>query len=66
MAKDKFCSADDLSVIVPYKDFEKLVGFANNYAGLEARLKKTEAQLDALRSMYFELLDKIAEINRYL
>lgn len=66
MAKEKFCSPDDISVVIPYRDFEKLVGFANNYQQLEARLAKQEKQLDALRGMYREALDKIAEIKVYL
>lgn len=66
MAKEKFCSPDNISVVIPYRDFEKLVGFANNYERLEARLAKQEKQLDALRGMYREALDKIAEIKVYL
>lgn len=66
MAKEKFCSPDNISVVIPYRDFEKLVGFANNYEQLEIRLAKQERQLDALRGMYREALDKIAEIKVYL
>lgn len=66
MAKEKFCSPENISVVIPYRDFEKLVGFANNYEQLYARLERTEKQLDALRGMYREALDKIAEIKVYL
>lgn len=61
-----FCSPENISVVIPYRDFEKLCGFAKNYEQLEKRLAKQEKQLDALRGMYREALDKIAEIKVYL
>lgn len=66
MAKEKFCSPENISVIIPYKDFEKLVGMATNYEELLAKFSQMEKQVDALRGMYREALDKIAEINVYL
>lgn len=61
-----FCSADNLSVVIPYKDFEALVKVARNYDGLVAKVQRMEKQLDALRTMYSQALDRIAEINKYL
>lgn len=65
--KDKpFCSPENLSVIIPYKDFEKLVSVATNYDGLSAKVSQLEKQLEALRGMYFEAIEKIGEINRLI
>lgn len=61
-----FCSADNLSVIIPYKDFEALLKIARNYDGLATKVQRMEKQLDALRTMYTQALDRIAEINKYL
>lgn len=61
-----FCSADNLSVVIPYKDYEALVKVARNYDGLVAKVQRMEKQLDALRTMYTQALDRIAEINKYL
>lgn len=66
MKKEKFCSPENLSVILPYRDYEKLVGMATNYDTLLAKFAQMEKQVDALRSMYLEALDRIAEINVYL
>lgn len=61
-----FCSADNLSIVIPYKDYEALVKVARNYDGLVAKVQRMEKQLDALRTMYVQALDRIAEINKYL
>lgn len=61
-----FCSVDNLSVVIPYKDFESLVKVARNYDSLVAKIQRMEKQLDALRVMYGQALDRIADINRYL
>lgn len=61
-----FCSADNLSIVIPYKDYEALVKVARNYDGLAAKVQRMEKQLDALRTMYAQALDRIAEINKYL
>lgn len=66
MKKEKFCSPENLSVIIPYRDYEKLVGMVTNYDVLATRFTHLEKQVDALRGMYREALDKIAEINVYL
>ncbi len=66
MPKEKFCAADDLQVIIPYRDFEKIMELARNYDDLITRFAQVEKQLDAVRSMYREALEKIADINRYL
>ena len=61
-----FCSAENFSVLIPYKDLEALLKIARNYDTLEKKVQRIEKQLDALRVMYGEALERIAEINRYL
>lgn len=61
-----FCSADNFSVLIPYKDLEALLKIVRNYDTLLNKVQRMEKQLEALRGMYTEALDRIAEINRYL
>ena len=61
-----FCSADNFSVLIPYKDLEALLKIAKNYDTLEKKVQRLEKQVEALRSMYLEALERIAEINRFL
>lgn len=61
-----FCSADNFSIVIPYKDFEALVKVARNYDALVTKVQRLEKQVEALRSMYAQALDRIAEINKYL
>lgn len=63
---NKFCSPDDFYITLPYRDFEKLALIASKVDENDRRMKRFEEQLDALRSMYIEVLDKIAEIKVYL
>ena len=66
LAKKDFCCVDNFSVLIPYRDLEKLFEIANKLPQFERDLEQTKAQLDALRRMYTEALEKIGEINRYL
>lgn len=63
--KDFGC-VHNFSVMIPYRDLEKLVEIGNNYEQLLERFSRMEKQMDSLRSMYTEALDKIGEIRRLL
>lgn len=65
-SKPDFCCVGNYSVLIPYRDLEKLVEIGNNFEALQDRLSRTEEQLDAVRSMYTEALDKIGEIRRLI
>lgn len=39
---------------------------ANNLEQFQAQLKRTNEQLAALRLMYTEVLEKVAEMDKYL
>ena len=66
LPKRDFCCVDNFSVLIPYKDLELLFGIANNLPQFQHDLAQTRRELEALRVMYTEALQKIAEINRYL
>ena len=66
MKNKDFCCADNYSVIIPYKDLEKLLRFADQYEQFDKRLRKTDEQLLALRIIYTEALQKIADLERYV
>lgn len=61
-----FGCAENFPVLIPYKDLESLLKIARNYDTLEKNVQRIEKQLGALRGMYDEALERIAEINRYL
>lgn len=66
MAKKEFCSVDKYSVLIPYKDLEKLVDMAQNYDDILRSLKRLEDQYAALRFQYTEALDKLQELEDML
>lgn len=66
LTKQKFCCVDNYSVLIPYRDLEKMLETANNLEHFQAQLKRTNEQLAALRLMYTEVLEKVAEMDKYL
>ena len=62
----KFCGVGDFQVMIPYRDLENLLQAAKNLGVIQDRMEKLEKQCDSLRSMYFEALEKIGEINQHL
>lgn len=66
MGKKDFCSPEKLSVIIPYKDYEKLVKAALSVEDFEATLKRIDERNAAMHQMYVEILEKVAELNRLI
>lgn len=66
MPKEEFCGVDDLKVIIPYREYERMVNSARKIERILAYAKQMERQYDALHMMYRECLNKLAEINKYL
>lgn len=64
--KKEFCDPENYSILIPYRDFENLVQIARKYDEVLQVVKHQDAQLVAMRQMFSECLEKIAEINRYL
>ena len=66
MKNKDFCCVDNFSVIIPYRELENLLQSANKIEHIEALMKRIDERNSAMQLMYSELLEKIAEINRYL
>lgn len=66
MAAEKFCSVDNYSVLIPYKDLEKLVNLAQTNEEILRQVEAANERCAAMQMMYGELLEKVAEIKRML
>lgn len=66
MAKKDFCGVQTLQVLIPYSDLENLLNIARKLPELETQMKRMEIRNAAMAMQYTELLEKVAEINRYL
>ncbi len=66
MKKNDFCCVDDFSVIIPYRELEKMLESSNKIAHIESLYKHTEERLSAMQLLYSEILEKVHEIDRYL
>lgn len=66
MKEKSFCSVDNFSVMIPYRDLQKLMEAAYNCDALQKKLDDYGRQLTSLRLMYSEALAKIAEISKFL
>lgn len=65
MCKDDFGIAD-YSVLIPYKDLEKMVLMSRELADIKAQYARLEDQYTAIRGMFSECLEKIAEIRDFV
>lgn len=66
MPRSKDKATANLSVIVPYEDFEKLLESGIRIEKMENQYNQLEEKYNAMMEIYREILDKVAEINRYL
>lgn len=66
MSKKDFCCVDNFSVIIPYRDLEKMLESANKIAHIESLAKRMDERASAMQLLYSEMLEKIREIDRYL
>lgn len=65
--KDKnLWSVDKYSVLIPYRDLEKLMNLANDVEYIKEQNKRLEDQYVAIKGMFAECLDKIAEIRDFV
>lgn len=64
MSKKDFCSADNISVIIPYKQLENMLNVASSLDEMKRTVSLMQKQYDAMKCMYIEALDKIQEIRR--
>lgn len=66
MADDTFCSADHYSILIPYSDLVKLVDVAKKVEAIELQYARLQDQYAAIRGMFSECLQKIAEIRDFV
>lgn len=66
MKKENFSCVDNFSVIIPYRELEKMLESANKIEHIEALAKRMDERVSAMQLMYSEMLEKIKEIDRYL
>lgn len=66
MNDNKFCCAGDFPVLIPYQDLVNLLELAKNLEQFSARLSRVDDQLTALKGMYGELLEKVAELDKLI
>ena len=66
MSDPKFCGVGNLSVVIPYRDLERMINLARNMDGFKDSLSDMDKRVTALRCMYTELLEKVGEIERNL
>lgn len=64
MAKANFCCVDNYSVLIPYRDLEKMLESVKFSEQLSLELGRVQQQLDSLRVMYTELCLKVREIEK--
>ena len=65
MPKKKTDAISQLSVIIPYRDFEKLMNIVQSLEEMERRCKRIDERCARMQLQYVELLEKFAEMNRY-
>lgn len=61
-----FCGVGDFPMLIPYAEVVKLVEAAKKTEALERKLDRLEKQQEALRTMYFELVEKYGELSRMI
>ena len=58
--------ANELAVIIPYRDLENLLNIAKTVEDIEKHCKRMEKRCAMMQLQYIELMEKIEEINKYL
>ena len=66
VADDKFCCAENYSVLIPYSDLVKLVDVAKKVESIELQYARLQEQYAAIRGMFSECLDVVIEIREFV
>ena len=53
-------------VVIPYSEYEKVVNMANEVIEIKQQYQRLQDQYTAIRGMFTECLEKIAEIRDYV
>ena len=66
MKKEKLCQPESYSVLIPYKDLEKLVNIAEKYAEKEKQVEALDKKVTALHGLYQEVLEALNKVYAFL
>ena len=66
MKKKDFCRAENISVIIPYADLERLLQLANKLEEFERHIRHLEQRYSAMGLLYSEILERVAELGKML
>lgn len=66
MPDEKFCSAENYSVLIPYSDLVKLVDVARKVESIELQYARLQEQYAAIRGMFSECLQVVKEIREFV
>ena len=66
MKQGNFCGTENISVIIPYSELERMLQSANKIEQIEAMVRRMDQRCAAMNLLYSEILEKVREINRYL
>lgn len=66
MSDDKFCSVENYSVLIPYRDLIKIAEMAQKVELIEAQYARLQEQYTAIRGMFSECLDTVREIRDFV
>lgn len=64
--KKQLCQPETYSVLIPYKDLERLVNFAENQEKAWKEMETLKKRLAALQKIYMEILERLDEIYNSL
>lgn len=54
------------SVLIPYSDLEKFISLAHEMHEMKFMYRRLEEKYSAMMSLYSEILEKVAEMEKYL
>lgn len=66
MSKDDFCSVENYSVLIPYRDLVKITEMAQKVEVIEAQYNRLQEQYTAIRGMFSECLETVREIRNFV
>ena len=64
MKKKEFCCAENISVIIPYSELERLLRCANKLEEFERNIRHLEQRYAAMGLLYSEILERVAELSQ--
>ena len=62
----KLCEPQNMSVLIPYRDLEKLMEYAKNYDKMEKDFAYLQKRVTALHGLYSEVLEQLNKVYQYL